>query len=177
MTDKATRGIIQVYTGDGKGKTTAAFGLALRAVGHGRRVMIIQFMKGDASYGEVKAVRQYLPIRLEQTGTPNFVDKYNPGEEDLAEAKRGIDMAKQAMTSGEVDLVILDELNVAMDFNLVSVETVLDLLKQRPIGVDLVLTGRYAPQSIREAADLVSEVQEVKHHYTKGIAARAGIEF
>jgi cob(I)alamin adenosyltransferase len=177
MTEKATKGIVMVYTGDGKGKTTAALGLALRAVGHNEKVMIIQFMKGDSSYGEIQAVRQYLPIRLEQTGTLNFVDMYNPGEEDLAEAKRGMDLARQAMASGEYDLVILDEINVAMDFNLVAVEAVLDLLKQRPSKVDLVLTGRYAPQSIREAADLVSEVQEIKHHYTKGIPARAGIEF
>lgn len=177
MTGQTTRGIVQVYTGDGKGKTTAAFGLAVRAVGHGKRVMIIQFMKGDASYGEIKAVRKYLPIRLEQTGTPNFVDKYNPAEEDLAEAKRGLELARQAMTGGEYDLIILDEINVAMDFNLLSVESVLELLKQRPAPVDLVLTGRYAPQSIREEADLVSEVMEVKHPYMKGIPAREGIEF
>lgn len=177
MTEKATAGIVQVYTGDGKGKTTAAFGLAVRAVGHSKRVMIIQFMKGDSSYGEVAAVRKYLPIRLEQTGTTNFVDKYNPAGEDLAEAKRGLELAREAMISGEYDLIILDEINVAMDFNLISVESILELLKQRPASVDLVLTGRYAPQSIREVADLVSEVMEVKHPYMKGIPAREGIEF
>ncbi|MGE5653757.1 MAG: cob(I)yrinic acid a,c-diamide adenosyltransferase [Bacillota bacterium] len=177
MTDRTAKGIVQVYTGDGKGKTTAAFGLAVRAVGHEKRVIIIQFMKGDASYGEVKAVRKYLPIRLEQTGTPNFVDKDNPAEDDLAEAKRGLELARQVMASGEYDLVILDEINVAMDFNLLSVESVLELIRQRPARVDLVLTGRYAPQSIREEADLVSEVMEIKHPYMKGIPAREGIEF
>jgi len=174
----AKRGIVMVNTGDGKGKSTAAFGLALRAVGHNKRVIIIQFMKGNHTYGEALAIRQYLPmIRLEQTGTENFVDKYNPEAIDLAEAKRGYEMALEAVSGGQYDLVILDEINVVMDFDLVSVEKVLDLIKAKAEQTDLMLTGRYAPQSIKEAADMVTDMQEVKHHFYAGFAAKEGIEY
>ena len=172
------RGIVMVNTGDGKGKSTAAFGLALRAVGHDKKVMIVQFMKGNDQYGEVQAVRKYLPmIRLEQTGTENFVDKYNPEEIDVEEAQRGFALGLEAVKSGDYDLVILDEINVAMDFDLVSVEKVLALIESKAEKTDLLLTGRYAPQSIREVADMVTEMGEIKHHFYAGFPAKPGIEY
>lgn len=172
------RGIVMVNTGDGKGKSTAAFGLALRAVGHDKKVMIVQFMKGNDQYGEVQAVRKYLPmIRLEQTGTENFVDKYNPEEIDVEEAQRGVALGLEAVKSGDYDLVILDEINVAMDFDLVSVEKVLALIESKAEKTDLLLTGRYAPQSIREVADMVTEMGEIKHHFYAGFPAKPGIEY
>lgn len=172
------RGIVMVNTGDGKGKSTAAFGLALRAVGHEKKVMIVQFMKGNDQYGEVQAVRKYLPmIRLEQTGTENFVDKYNPEEIDVEEAQRGVALGLEAVKSGDYDLVILDEINVAMDFDLVSVEKVLALIESKAEKTDLLLTGRYAPQSIREVADMVTEMGEIKHHFYAGFPAKPGIEY
>ncbi len=172
------RGIVMVNTGDGKGKSTAAFGLALRAVGHEKKVMIVQFMKGNDQYGEVQAVRKYLPmIRLEQTGTENFVDKYNLEEIDIKEAQRGVALGLEAVKSGNYDLVILDEINVAMDFDLVSVEKVLALIESKAEKTDLLLTGRYAPQSIREVADMVTEMGEIKHHFYAGFPAKPGIEY
>lgn len=172
------RGIVMVNTGDGKGKSTAAFGLALRAVGHEKKVMIVQFMKGNDQYGEVQAVRKYLPmIRLEQTGTENFVDKYNPEEIDVEEAQRGVALGLEAVKSGNYDLVILDEINVAMDFDLVSVEKVLALIESKAEKTDLLLTGRYAPQSIREVADMITEMGEIKHHFYAGFPAKPGIEY
>lgn len=172
------RGIVMINTGDGKGKSTAAFGLALRAAGHDKKVIIIQFMKGNTEYGEVQAVRKYLPmIRLEQTGTENFVDKYNPEEIDIEEAQRGYALGLEAVKSGEYDLVILDEINVAMDFDLISVEKVLALIESKAEKTDLMLTGRYASQSIKDVADMVTEMGEVKHHFYAGFPAKPGIEY
>lgn len=172
------KGLVLVYTGNGKGKTTAALGLALRAVGHDEKVYIIQFMKGNEKYGEVQAVRKYLPnTELVQKGLDKFVKKGNPSEEDLKLAKEGIDLAKDVISSGEYDLVILDEINVAVDYGLIKEEDVLDLISIKPEHVALVLTGRYAPEKILEAADMVSEVKEIKHHYKQGIKAQPGIEY
>jgi len=165
-----------VNTGDGKGKTTAALGLALRAVGHGQQVCIIQFMKGDPNYGELQALRQYLPmIRLESTGTTDFVDRDNPTPTDLDEAERGIVMAEEAVQQG-YNLVILDEINVAIDFGLIPLERVLRLIKNRPPHSHLLLTGRYAPQPLLDLADTVSTISDTKHHFYKGIPAQPGIE-
>ncbi|WP_286680673.1 cob(I)yrinic acid a,c-diamide adenosyltransferase [Tepidanaerobacter sp. EBM-49] len=172
------KGLVLVYTGNGKGKTTAALGLALRAVGHDEKVYIIQFMKGNEKYGEVQAVRKYLPnAELVQKGLDKFVKKGKPLEEDLKLAKEGIDLAKDVISSGEYDLVILDEINVAVDYGLIKEEDVLDLISIKPEHVTLVLTGRYAPEKILEAADMVSEVREIKHHYKQGIKAQPGIEY
>jgi len=171
-----TKGLIMVYTGDGKGKTTAALGLTLRAVGHGHKVCIIQFMKGDPSYGELQAIAKYLPmVRIEPTGTSDFVDRDNPSPIDLSEAQRGFDMAVAAL-DGSYDLVILDEVNVAMDFGLISIEALIALLKKKPPQVHVVCTGRGVPESLREMADLISEVKDIKHHYYQGVQAQAGIE-
>lgn len=172
-------GLVLVYTGDGKGKTTAALGLALRQIGWGRRVLVIQFMKGKGNvYGERIAAEKYLPLlAIEQHGRDEFVDLKNPAQIDIDLARGGLERAEQAFLSGEYGMIILDEINVASRIGLVSVEDVLGLLAKRPPGLDVVLTGRYCPKEIAEAADTVSEVKELKHHFQKGVPAREGIEY
>lgn len=175
--DKYQKGIVIVLTGDGKGKTTAALGQALRAAGHGRKVFIVQFMKGK-KYGEVLCAEKHLSqITIIQSGLDSFVMKDNPAPVDIELAQQGLKIAADAVASGGYDMVILDEVNVAMDFKLVSVQDVLTVIKTKPDNVDIILTGRYAPAEIIEAADTVSEIREIKHHYAKGIKERAGIEF
>ena len=172
------RGLVMVYTGNGKGKTTAALGLALRAIGHDERVYMLQFMKGDDKYGEIQAAGRYLPpLTIVQSGLPTFVTKGAPSEEDLALARRGVLLAREAITSGRYDLVILDEINVALEWGLITLDDVLEIIRAKPPELDLVLTGRYAHQAVMDAADLVSEINEVKHHYRKGVSAQAGVEF
>lgn len=172
-----SQGIIQVYTGNGKGKTTAALGQALRACGHGMKALMIQFMKGSTNYGEVMACGSVPGLEIVQSGLPTFVKKFSPSEEDLRLAKQGMDLARKAMEDGKVDMLILDELNVAVDYGLVQVNDVLDLLKKRPPRMEVILTGRYAPPEILEIADLVTEMREVKHHYAAGQEMREGIEY
>ena len=170
-------GLIFVYTGNGKGKTTAAMGQALRAIGHGLKVLMIQFMKGK-KYGEVIAAEKYLPdLTIYQCGLDSFVMRKNPAPVDIDLAQQGLNMARKATSSGEYHMVILDEINVAMDFGLISTDDVVDMIKSKAPAVDLILTGRYAPPEIVALADTVSEVHEMKHHYSKGIKERAGIEF
>jgi cob(I)alamin adenosyltransferase len=172
------RGLVMVYTGDGKGKTTAAIGQALRTIGHGHKVLVVQFMKGK-KYGEVLAAEKFLADRLItiQCGLDSFVMKNNPAPVDIELARQGLSLAKQAVVSGDYQMIILDEINVALDFNLVPLEEVLDMIKAKPAPLDLVLTGRYAPAEIIALADTVSEVREIRHHYAKGVKERAGIEF
>ncbi len=171
------QGLLMIYTGNGKGKTTAALGLALRAVGHGRRVLMLQFMKGDDSYGECKAAQMLPGLQIVQKGLPTFVDRGNPSAEDLKLAAEAMAAAEQALTSDEWDMVILDEINVAVDFGLVPVSAVVQLLDRRNPGIDVVLTGRGARSELVKRADMVSEVLEIKHHYQKGVPAREGIEY
>jgi cob(I)alamin adenosyltransferase len=174
---KYNRGIVYVITGDGKGKTTAALGLALRALGHGRKVFMVQFMKGR-KYGEVLAAESYLPgITIRQCGLDSFVMRDNPAPVDIDLACQGLSLASDALHNGDYDMVILDEINVALDFKLVSLPEVLELIRNRPASVDLVLTGRCAPEEIIAAADTVSNIQDIKHHYSQGIKERAGMEF
>lgn len=174
----ARAGLLMVYTGNGKGKTTAAFGLGLRAWGHGQRVFLIQFMKGDESYGEVQAVRRALPgFTVVQSGLPTFVRKGVLTSRDLELAGQGLELARRILRAGEHELVILDEINVAIDYGLVPLQEVTDVCRDRPPHVTLVLTGRYAHPDILSLADTVSDVQEVKHHYRSGVAAQAGIEY
>jgi len=166
-----------VITGDGKGKTTAAFGQALRAVGQGYRVCIIQFMKGR-KYGEVMAIEKYLPaITVIQSGLDSFVMRDKPTAEDIALAEKGLSLANEIIRSKKFDMVILDEITVAADFDLIPGQAVVDLIKGKPPELDLVLTGRYAAEEVKAMADMVSEVTEVKHHYYAGISERAGIEY
>ncbi|MFB3926820.1 MAG: cob(I)yrinic acid a,c-diamide adenosyltransferase [Syntrophales bacterium] len=174
---KYTRGLVLVYTGNGKGKTTAALGQALRVMGHGGKVFVIQFMKGK-KYGEVLCAEKYLPnLTFCQCGLDSFVMKDNPAPVDVELARRGLDLAKQSISSHEYQMVILDEINVALDFKLIPLDEVLEMIKNKPADLDLVLTGRYAPAEVIELADMVSEVKEIKHHYSKGYKERAGIEF
>ncbi len=171
------RGLVMLITGNGKGKTTSAFGQALRAVGQGYRVCIIQFMKGR-KYGEVLALEKYLPeVDLFQFGLDSFVMRGNPAPVDVDLARQGFAKAKEVVNSGDYDMVILDEINTAADFNLIPLEEVLEFIKNKPQDLDLILTGRYAPEPMQEMADMVSEVREIKHHYAAGIKDRAGIEY
>jgi cob(I)alamin adenosyltransferase len=174
---KYNRGLIMVFTGDGKGKTTAALGQALRALGHGKKVLVIQFMKGR-KYGEVLCAEQCLPnLTFKLCGLDSFVMRGNPAPVDVELAREGFNLGKASIQSGEFDLVILDELNIAIDFGLIPLKDVLDALKAKAQKVDVILTGRYAPKEIVDIADTVSEVKEIKHHYSQGIKERAGIEF
>jgi cob(I)alamin adenosyltransferase len=166
-----------VFTGTGKGKTTAAFGQALRAIGQGYRVFGLQFMKGR-KYGEFIAAGKYLPcLTIRMFGLDSFVMRDNPAAIDIELAQKGLAAAKKAINSGKYDMIILDEINVALDFKLIDLQEVVELIKNKPVSLDLILTGRYAPPEIIELADTVSEVKEVKHHYNKSIKDRAGIEY
>lgn len=174
---KLERGLIQVYTGNGKGKTTAALGLAFRAVGRGLKVLMVQFMKGGGPYGEHVAAERLVPdLTIVPTGRPGWVNRENPDPEDVRLAEVALERVRQAMTGGEYDLVILDEVNGAVSFGLLSVDAILGLLAEKPACVELVLTGRNADARIIAAADLVTEMREVKHYYKAGVPARVGIE-
>lgn len=171
------QGLVQVYTGDGKGKTTAAFGLAMRAVGKGFSVFMVQFLKGR-HYGELEAAR-LLSDRLTvvQSGLDTFVKKDEPTGEDLRLARRGLEIAREAVMSGRYDIVILDEVSVAVHLGVLEVEDVLPLIDGRPPGVELVLTGRYAPDEFCERADIITEMKNIRHCFDRGVPMREGIEF
>jgi len=174
---KTTKGLVIVITGNGKGKTTAAFGQALRAIGQGYKVFILQFMKGR-KYGEFIAAEKYLPhLTIRMSGLDSFVMRDNPAAIDIELAQKGLDAAKKAINSGKYNMVILDEINVALDFKLIKLKNVIELIKNKPPALDLILTGRYASAEIMKLADTVSEVKEIKHHYASGIKDRAGIEY
>jgi cob(I)alamin adenosyltransferase len=168
------KGYIQVYTGNGKGKTTAALGITLRTICAGNKAFFGQFMKGQ-DYSEKKAV-EYLPgLTMAQFGGPCFVTG-NPTEKDIADAKAGLARMKEVLTSGEYDLVVFDEINTAMFFKMLAVEEVLAVLELKPEKTEVILTGRYAPQEIISRADLCTEMKEIKHYYNAGVDARVGIE-
>lgn len=169
--------MIQVYTGDGKGKTTAALGQALRAIGHGMNVFMIQFLKGR-TYGELMACERCLPdLTIVMSGRDEFVKKGEPEEVDLRLAREGLELARRVVAEGKHQMLILDEINVAVDYGLLDLPEVLDFLRSCPREMEVVCTGRYAPQELIELADLVSEVREVKHHYQQGVGMRKGIEY
>nr|VFJ60025.1 MAG: cob(I)yrinic acid a,c-diamide adenosyltransferase [Candidatus Kentron sp. FW] len=169
------KGYVQVYTGNGKGKTTAAFGLALRSAGAGLKVFIAQFVKG-MKYSELESIGWLRDrITLHQYGRNCFIRR-NPTEEDIALARDGLDRTRRAILSGDWDVVILDEANIAVYFELFPVEELLTLIEEKPEHVELVITGRYADERLIERADLVTEMREVKHYYAGGVKARAGIE-
>lgn len=174
-----TGGLVLVYTGNGKGKTTAALGLALRQVGWGRRVLVVQFMKGKGNvYGERVAAERYLSLlEIEQHGRDEFVNLSDPAEVDVSLARKALERAGEAMASGDYGMVVLDEVNVAVATAMIDTKDVLAVLEKRHKGTDVVLTGRYCPKEIMDRADMVSEVREVKHHFARGIQARKGIEY
>jgi cob(I)alamin adenosyltransferase len=177
LRERLEKGLVQVYTGEGKGKTSAAFGLALRATGRGLRVFVIQFIKGGFDYGELYVVQRIPNLKLKAFGQGKFVTQIPPSKKDIALAKEAYELAKRVVESGEYDIVILDEVNVALQLGLLSLEEVLNLIKAKPKNVELVLTGRKAPKEIIEIADLVTEMREVKHPYTQGVKPRKGIEY
>ena len=169
------KGYVHVYTGNGKGKTTAALGLALRASGAGLRVYIAQFVKG-MEYSELKAIEKLSPsVAIKQYGRDCFIYK-EPEKEDIQAAQDGLREVREIMTSGKYQVIILDEANIATYYNLFSVDDLLDFVHAKPEEVELVITGRMADPRIIEEADLVTEMKEVKHYYEKGVQAREGIE-
>lgn len=170
------RGCVQVYTGNGKGKTTASLGLALRAVGRGLKVCMFQFIKGGGQYGEHLAAEKLAPLlTIIQTGRPGWVNTKDITE-DRRTAQEALVQARELLVSGAFDLFICDEINGAVGFGLIDLEQVLELISAKPETTELVLTGRNAHERVIEAADLVTEMREIKHYYKAGIPARTGIE-
>ena len=171
------KGYVQVYTGNSKGKTTAALGLSFRAMGQGLKTYIGQFMKGQ-HYGELEAAKMVHPyIIIEQYGRSDFIHVQNPPQkDDVQMAQEGLAKAKEAMFSGKYNIIIFDEIITAHYFQLVSLNDMLEIIASKPDSVEVVFTGRYAPPELIAAADLVTEMVEVKHYYQKGVIARDGIE-
>jgi len=166
---------IHVYTGDGKGKTTAALGLVLRAVGAGWMVLFTQFLK-HGEFSEIKALKKLGDqVTIRQYGSGRFT-KGRPSEKEMEMARTGLSEIMQVMEEGKYDLIVLDEINVAVHFGLIPLEGIISLLEKRPQDVELVLTGKWAPKEIMERADLVTEARMIKHYFSKGVRAREGIE-
>jgi cob(I)alamin adenosyltransferase len=173
---KSKKGFVHVYTGNGKGKTTAALGLALRAAGYGLKVYIIQFMKGSVTYGELLSSKNIPNFTIKQFGRPDFVNRDNPEKIDISLAKKGLKYAEKILKNGKHDIIILDEINVAIEWNLIKLDDVIRLIKSKPKNTELILTGRYASQKIIDMADLVTEMREIKHYYQKGVVSREGVD-
>jgi cob(I)alamin adenosyltransferase len=171
------KGLVQVFTGDGKGKTSAAIGTVIRALGHGLKVYIAFFMKGDYPYGERKILAKLPGVTLESFGSSQFIDPENIKPEEKQAAQEALAAARRAMLSGEYDLVVLDEVNIAVAFNLVEVEAVLRFIEEKPEGVELILTGRQADRELVRVADLVTECLKIKHPYDSGVEGREGFEY
>ncbi|MFC2068236.1 cob(I)yrinic acid a,c-diamide adenosyltransferase [Chloroflexota bacterium] len=171
------RGLVQVFTGDGKGKTTAALGTVLRALGHGLRVYVAVFMKGNYPYGEWETLSRLPKVKVTRFGFRKFTDPAHIKPQEIEQAKQALASSREAMLSGDYDLVILDEINIAVGWNLVELDEVIQLIKSRPQNVELILTGRYAHKEIIKLADLVTECLKIKHPYNEGVPARAGIEY
>jgi len=175
-------GYIQVYTGNGKGKTTASLGLAMRALGRGWNVLIVMFTKGGNDYGELISFSQLCPglkdsVKIVQSGLDRIVYSSNISDDDKKQAQKGWEIAKNAIINNEFQLIILDEANIALDLNLIDLNEMLDVLKNKPESMEIVLTGRNAKQEIIDIAHLVSEIHPVKHYWDTGIMARKGIEY
>jgi cob(I)alamin adenosyltransferase len=177
LTRKARKGLVQVFTGNGKGKTTAAVGTIVRAAGHGLKVFLVSFMKGNYAYGEYKALSKLPDVEIAQFGRRQFTDPARVSAEEKEQAEAALAAARNAITGGNYDLVVLDEVNVAVCYNLIGLDEVIKLIKDKPPHVELILTGRYADNKLLELADLVTEMVKVKHPFDAGIKARKGIEF
>ncbi len=171
------KGLVHIYTGDGKGKTTSALGLGLRALGHGARVTVIQFMKGWENYGELTEASKIEGLKIIQTGRPDYVYKGKEQPKDYEEAERGMEAARTVMKDGSCDMLILDEINVALAYGLVRMSDVIQLILNKPEGLELILTGRGMHEELIGLADVVTEMREVKHPYSLGVSARKGVEF
>ena len=176
MRKRLKQGLVQVYFGRGKGKTTAALGQGFRASGHGFKVMMIQFLKGDTKYGEIEAIKANLNFEVKQFGTNKLIEV--PRDIDYEEGRKALEFAREVLTSDEYDIVILDEIGVAIQMGIVDVEDVLKLIDIKPEKVELVITGgQKVHPKIKMRADLLTEMRMIKHYYTKGINARYGIEY
>lgn len=174
---RLTKGLVQVYTGNGKGKTTAALGLVFRALGHGLRIHVMQFMKGQTVYGELETAKQFAAnLTIEQVGSKAFIRRGQETERDRQMAREAFDRARSIVSSGDYDLVVLDELNCALDFNLVTLADVQELIRSKAPHTELVITGRNAHPEIVAMADLVTEMREIKHYFNAGQPARVAIE-
>lgn len=174
------RGLVIVYTGKGKGKTTAALGIVLRAIGHGYKVGMIQFIKGEWYYGELTSSKRLEPefeMIAAGRGFVGIIDDDHPIEDHQRAAKKAIALAKEKIASGIYDVMILDEVNYAAKLNLISQQDILDIIAAKPEKTSLVLTGNYVPESVIAVADLVTEMKEIKHPYQKGIKAKKGIDY
>ncbi len=179
-TNTKNNGLLIVYTGDGKGKTTAALGMALRATGYGWKIAIVQFIKGSWKYGELKSIKRLAPeveLFVAGSGFVGIVDDTLPREEHEKAAQEALALARKLITENKHRLVILDELNIATDLGLVTLRQLDELLDSKPAEMNLVITGRGAPTTLIERADLVTEMKEIKHPYQKGILAQKGIDF
>ncbi len=174
------RGLVIVYTGSGKGKTTAALGIVLRAVGHGMKVCMIQFIKGEWYYGEITSSKRLEPefeLIAAGKGFVGILDDDHPVEDHHKAAQAALALARDKLASASYDVLILDEINYAIKLNLISEQDVLSIIGARPERTSLVLTGNYAPESLIAVADLVTEMKEVKHPYQQGIKAKKGIDY
>lgn len=168
--------MIHIYTGNGKGKTTAALGLIIRSLGHDKNICLIQFMKKNQKYGEIKFLSDQQNINIFQFGTDKLIDSNNPAKIDFAEAEKAYLKCKSVIPSDKYDLIVIDEINVAVKWKLISLEKQLELM-ELPTKAEIVMTGRYANQLVIEKADLVTEMKEIKHYFENGVQARKGIEF
>lgn len=177
MTKTNAKGLVQIFTGNGKGKTTAALGTILRAAGHGLKVSVIFFIKGDYSSGEYAALSRLPGVTISSFGLRQFIDPADVNPEEKKQAKDALSAAREAIVSGRYDLVVLDEINVALDFNLIAPDDVIKLIKDKPPHVELILTGRHAAKKLIAIADLVTEMVKIKHPFDRGIKARKGIEY
>ena len=169
--------MVQVFTGNGKGKTSAALGAVLRAAGHGMRVFIVFFMKGEYPYGEFSSLSRIPNVDVASFGFRSLTDPANIKPEEIEQAELALSAARQAMLSGNYDLVVLDEVNVAAKFKLIELDEVIKLISEKPPNVELILTGRYADNKLIELADPATEMVKLKHPYANGVPARKGIEY
>jgi cob(I)alamin adenosyltransferase len=175
--ESPSRGLVTVFTGEGKGKTTAALGTAIRAIGQGFKVYICFFLKGDYPYGERNILSKLPNVTIANFGLESFVNPSQPKEEEIVQARQALTASREAILSNKYDLVILDEINVAAAFHLIKVEDIIQLIKEKPEHLELILTGRKADPKVIQMADLVTEMLKVKHPYDKGIPGRKGIEY
>lgn len=168
--------MLQVYTGTGKGKTTAALGVAFRGAGYGLKTLMLSYLKDDPEYGEAKAASMLTSFKLEQVGRDAFVNFQNPDPVDLKMCRDGWERAKQAIVNKEADIIILDELNIVLATKMLPTEEIVDFLKAHKQNLEIITTGRGAPEELIKAADLVTDMQEVKHYFHKGVSSRNGID-
>ena len=181
MAEKASehlnQGLVQIFTGEGKGKTSAALGVVLRALGHGLSAYIVFFMKGDYPYGEFRILSELPNVDMARFGFRTFCNPNNVKPEEREQARQALTAAREAMLSGNYDLVVLDEVNVAVAWKLVELDEVIRLIEDKPPDVELILTGRYADTKLIQLADLVTECLKIKHPYDEGVVARRGVEY